>query len=296
MSQSNDNRILETVAVFMQRVADYVGSAPKEDHEKVGDSPGVAGSFDREYDLTDASSQEDGRERGSAGRDLENDLEAERVHKGDDTLARQNGKYDANIIKNGKVGGQSSSNNGGSDVAQVEECSEAHRSKDDQVAVELTTNGAQFNLNEQSGEETSNDSRDSAAVADFRDAELDVTFKENERAGNEAHAETNFTQDSEAACVEVKLGRAPSAESHDFPARNEEKCLKDEQMLGGSGPIVDDRRPRYRQPVADDLEPAFKFLRDMRDRSWLGPTAGELSSPEENVLEELERTLKQLEQ
>jgi hypothetical protein len=280
--QTGDARVLETVAAFMHRVAEYVGSADNDQRESSSPFLDESGKLEAE---------------------LSGDVEAS-------PTAKQDERTDEAVFEDGDgvLKAPDSHNQPGALAFNVERLCE-----DDRVSVEPAPKNTETIDSEDEGVEVRSDnSYDTMAVASFEDAKLGGPRTDINYFDEKAQGKADCTLSSDSDAVAVQLSSVSQAESHGAVAMNEKIDLekkydtvrgtspespleRDEKAQARSDPIDSDHKPFDVHTVAEGLEGAFEFLRDMRSVSWLDSGHRDFSSSEENVLEELERLLKQLE-
>jgi hypothetical protein len=139
--------------------------------------------------------------------------------------------------------------------------------EDNRVSIESTPKNIEtIDLEHEGVAVRSDNFYDPTAVANFQDGKLKGSRSDINHFDEKAQGKGDSSLSSDSDTVAVQVSNVSQAESHGTVAT-----------------------------VAEGLEGAFEFLRDMRSVSWLDSNTRDFSSSEEDVLEELKRVLNQLE-
>jgi hypothetical protein len=280
--QTGDVRVLETVAAFMHRVAEYVGSADNDQRQAPSPFLDEAGNLKAELcDGAEASPTEKQDER-----------TAEAVTGDGDGVLKAPGSHD----QPGTMA-----------------FNETRLCEGDCASVEPAPHNTEtIDLEDEGVEGRSDNSYDTTAAASFQDAKLGGSSTDIDHFDEKAQGKGNCTQSSDGDTVAVQISNVSQAESHGAAAKNDKIELenkydtvrvtspesslgRDEEARARSDSIVSDHKPFDAHTVAEGSEGAFEFLRDMRSGSWLDSGPRDFNSSDESILEELKRLLKQLE-
>ena len=303
---SSDARVLGAVATFMQRVTEYVGSS----HEDNRETPNPLrqdeiANLDLNSDLENTRPHGDGYGRRPGDSFVENDVQGN-LFKGTRDSLWSSKQHEEAEIKISKRSERSSESPG---VAEAEEINETHLSENGKVAganLHPRTDDDNPSQEDLRAEGYSNNPGDPVAMASFGNAELEGELNDINRADEGEQVGTKAASKSDGNSSGDQLPSEPYQDGHGFIVECEEiesesefnsikeasstSVSEQDEEAGVNSNIRSDGHNCFnehirRDPVAEDPERAFDFLREIQKAHWLDPCAPEAPASKDDLFE-----------